>query len=197
MALKKITSPKGTAMYPHLRQPEMYEGSEVGYTITMMFSKADTEKIEKFLKEELEAAKNSSEFKGKSWKNARLGIKEDKNGDKVVKFKTSTAFKGRNGEVIPRTIPIFDAHGNVFKGDIGNGSICKVSFSVGAYHKSSTNCGLSLYLQAVQVLDRKEPGGMNADSYGFSKNEDGFVANDDSAEFGDEAENVPVENAEF
>ena len=123
------------------------------------------------LEEELEAAKNASEFKGKKWTNARLGSREDKNGDIVFKFKTKTSYTSKTGEVKQRTIPIFDAKGNPIKGDIGHGSVCRVRFTVSPYHKSAVNCGLTLYLDAVQCIEYKEPGGFNASAFGFDKEE--------------------------
>lgn len=62
----QIVTPKGTAQYPKLRTPEYFEGAEVGYTIQMSFSKEDTDKLLQQLEAELEAAKGSSEFKGKN-----------------------------------------------------------------------------------------------------------------------------------
>lgn len=167
----QIITPKGTAQYPKLRSPEFFDGAEVGYTIQMAFNKEDTEKLLAKLEEELEAAKNASEFKGKKWTNARLGSREDKNGDIVFKFKTKTSYTSKTGEVKQRTIPIFDAKGNPIKGDIGHGSVCRVRFTVSPYHKSSVNCGLTLYLDAVQCIEYKEPGGFNASAFGFDKEE--------------------------
>jgi hypothetical protein len=170
----QITTPRGTAQYPKLRTPEYFEGAEVGYTIQMLFNKEDTDKLIARLEAELEAAKNSSEFKGKKWTNARIGTREDKNGDIVFKFKTKTSYQLKTGEIKQRTIPIFDAQGTPIKGDIGHGSICRVRFTVNPYHKSSANCGLTLYLDAVQVIEYKEPGGVSAEAYGFEK-EDGYT----------------------
>lgn len=102
----QIITPKGTAQYPKLRSPEFFDGAEVGYTIQMAFNKEDTEKLLAKLGEELESAKNASEFKGKKWTNARLGSREDKNGDTVFKFKTKTSYTSKTGEVRQRTIPI-------------------------------------------------------------------------------------------
>lgn len=194
MANTKITTPKGTALYPHLRKPEYYEGAEVGYTIQMRFSKEDTDKLIEALENELDAAKGSSDFKGKKWTNARIGTKEDKNGDIVFKFKTKTSYKTKAGDIVQRTVPIFDAKGKPIKGDIGTGSICKVRFTTNPYHKSATNCGLTLYLDAVQVIDFKEPGGASAESFGFDV-EDGFSV-DDINNVPDEADNK-FENEEF
>lgn len=194
MANTKITTPKGTALYPHLRRPETYEGAEVGYTIQMRFSKEDTDKLIEALENELEAAKDSSEFKGKKWQNARIGTKEDKNGDIVFKFKTKTSYKTKAGDIVQRTVPVVDAKGKIFKGDIGTGSICKVRFATNPYHKSASNCGLTLYLEAVQVIEFKEPGGFSMESLGFEV-EDGFSV-EDTNDMPD-AVNNEFENEEF
>lgn len=174
--LTKILTPRGTAMYPHVRKPEFYQGAEVGYTVQLQLSKEDTAKLAKRLEAELEAAKGDSAFKGKRWsKEPNMGMKYDKNDDIYFKFKTSTNIKTKTGEIIPRNIPVFDAHGNPFKGDFGHGSIIRVRFSVNPYWMSSSNNGLSLYLDAVQVIKYVEPGSAvgNAEAYGFEK-EDGF-----------------------
>lgn len=174
--LTQILTAKGTALYPHIRRPETYQGKEVGYTIQMQFNKKDTDALVARLEQELAAAKKSSEFAGKKWsKEPNMGIKYDKNEDVVFKFKTNTTIKTKTGEVINRNIPVFDAMGNPYKGDIGHGSVCRVRFSVNPYHASGTNNGLSLYLDAVQVIELVEPNSGNAASYGFDK-EDGFNA---------------------
>ena len=202
MKLRKITTPKGLVRFPHLVKPEMYDGSEVGYTIILEFNKEDTDKMMKFLEDELEAAKNSPEFKGKKWTGARLGNKEDRNGNTIFKFKNSTMIRGRDGSMTPRVIPVFDADGRPFvPTTMGNDSVAKVSFSVNPYWKSSTNCGLSLYLQAVQVLKLVEysaQGNGTADSFGFAK-EAGFKAPEDEEVGAEEATvtNSIDDNEEF
>ena len=189
MKMRKVTTPKGLVRFPHLVKPEMYDGAEVGYTVILEFNKEDTDKMMKFLEDELEAAKNAPEFKGKKWTHARLGSKEDKNGNTIFKFKNSTTIKGRDG-VIPRVIPVFDAKGKVFNAaNLGNDSVAKVSFVVQPYHKSATNCGLSLYLQAVQVLKLVEyNNSASASNFGFGA-EEGFEAADEE----ETAMGVPVD----
>ena len=177
---KRIVSPKGEALYPHLKTPETYEGQEVGYTIQVKFSKEDTDKLIELLEQELEAAKTSSDYKGKRWPNApRMGYREDQNGDIIFKFKTKATITTKAGDTIKKTVPVFDAKGNPVDVNLGNGSIVRVAFQVIPYWKSSTNAGLTLYLDAVQVIKLVEyNGGGSFDSFGFTA-EDGFVAKDD------------------
>ena len=36
----------GTALYPSLRNPETFEGNEIGYTVKVIFSQEETNKME-------------------------------------------------------------------------------------------------------------------------------------------------------
>lgn len=167
---KKYITAKGTALYPHLRTPETYEGAEVGYTVQLQLPKEETDAMIVFLEKALEAAKKMEQFKGKKWsKEPSLGTKETKDGDTVFKFKTKASFE-KDGQVIKKTVPVFDKYGKKLDPaiNVGSGSIIQVSYSLNPYHKSATNNGISLYLEAVRVVELKEyePGG-NAESYGF------------------------------
>lgn len=180
---KRVTSPRGEALYPYLKSPEVYEGQEVGYTIQVKFSKEDTDKLIALLEEELESVKNSSEFKGKRWsREPHMGFREDKNGDIVFKFKTKATITTKSGETIKRTVPVFDSKGKPIDVTIGNGSVVRVAFQIVPYWKSSTNNGLSLYLDAVQVIELVEyNGGASADAFGFEVEEGGYVGDSDNA----------------
>lgn len=175
---KNFITPIGTAFFPHLRTPEEYEGNEIGYTCKIILSKEDTDKLEAFLEKELEAAKQSEEFKGKKWlSEPSMGTGETKDGEIFFKFKKKASFVSKKTkEVIQTTVPIFDAKGKPLPKDIevGNGSRVRVAFSVMPFHMSKNNNGLSLRLEAVQVIELKQYGA-NADSFGF-KEEDGYSA---------------------
>lgn len=188
---KRVTSPRGEALYPYLKSPEVYEGQEVGYTIQVKFSKEDTDKLIALLEEELESVKNSSEFKGKRWsREPHMGFREDKNGDIVFKFKTKATITTKAGETIKRTVPVFDSKGKPIDVTIGNGSVVRVAFQIVPYWKSSTNNGLSLYLDAVQVIELVEyNGGANADAFGFDVEEDGYVGGTENS-FPEEEDNI-------
>lgn len=181
MAKKEIyTTPAGIAQYPYLRRPEVFDGAEVGYTIQMLFEQADLDALEKFILDELEKAQGLPEFAGKKWKNPAYGFRENKDGDILVKFKTKASFVSKkSGEVITKTLPVFDAEGKPIPANISpsSGSVCKVAYSVAPYHKGK-NCGLILYLEAVQVLELKTYEGTGASTFGFGKEEGGYVADE-------------------
>ena len=185
---KRITSPRGEALYPHLKTPEVYDGQTVGYTIQAKFSKEATDKLIEQIENELEAAKKSDIFIGKRWyKEPHLGFREDKNGDIVFKFKTKHEITTKAGDVIKRTVPVFDAKGKPIDVSLGNGSVVRIAFQVVPYHKSSTNNGVTLYLDAIQVIELVEYNGSSQDASGFGfEEEEGYVANQAASRFDDD-----------
>lgn len=179
MSEKRIfTTKTGVAFYPHLRQPEVYEGAEIGYTCKLMLTPEETEELKALLEQELEFAKKMTDFAGKKFNKPTLGMGEDKDGNVIFKFKKLAHFKSKSGEVITTTVPIFDATGKPIPKEVNpaNGSQIRVAFSVYPFYKSSAVHGLSLRLEAVQVIELKEYNGQqNADGFGFKATE-GYTA---------------------
>lgn len=197
----KIVTKAGEAFYAHLREPEVYEGKELGYSIQLKLSKEDTDDLMAKLEAKLEKAKSEMKLKaGRKWsKEPFMGFKTDKDGDIVFKFKASTTIHTRAGEELPRTIAVFDATGKPIKGDnIGNGSIVKVAATIIPFHVSNAVNGLSLRLNAVQVLNLVEYGqGGSAKSYGFGE-EEGYVCEDNVVSTDEAEDNVEfVEEGDF
>ena len=51
--MKEIkTTPKGQAIFPHLRKPETYEGMEIGYTVKLALPAEDLEAFKNDLYQE-------------------------------------------------------------------------------------------------------------------------------------------------
>lgn len=197
----KIVTKAGEAFYAHLREPEVYEGKELGYSIQLKLSKEDTDDLMTKLEAELEKAKSEMKLKaGRKWsKEPFMGYKTDKDGDIVFKFKASTTIHTRSGEELSRTIAVFDAAGKPIKGDnIGNGSIVKVAATIIPFHVSNAVNGLSLRLNAVQVLNLVEYGqGGSAKSYGFGE-EEGYVCEENVVSADEAEDNVEfVEDGDF
>lgn len=181
-------------MYPHLRKPEFYEGKEIGLTIKLMLDAEETEKFKEFLMGEVEKAKSLPEFKGKSFTNPNIGLGETKDGDEYFKFKTKSTFTNKQGETFTKTVPIFDSQGKPLPNsvEIGSGSIVKVGFSVNPYWSNKNLKGVTLYLEAVQVIELKEWGQQDAGAYGFAVEEGGYVAAEEEtveSPFSDDPEN--------
>lgn len=180
--MQKITlvTNKGEAQYPHLRRTECFQGQDTGkYTIQVKFSKEETDKLIDRLEQEWAQAQNQGEFATKRYaRNSQpnLGYREDKNGDIVFKFKTNATIKTKTGDVMQKTIPIYDAQCKPMEGDIGAGSIVKVAAVIAPYYVSASNYGLSLYLTGVQVIEYKPAGDFNsADALGFTE-EEGYAS---------------------
>lgn len=203
MANQNYVTCKGKAFYPHLRTPEMFEGNDLGFTIKLIPSVEDAQKLEEFLRRELAKAATLPEFAGKKLNDAAslLGMGETPEGDTFFKFKTKSTYTTKSGDVLNRVIPIYDSKGKPLPKDteVGHGSIVKVAYSIHPYYKTKTIKGLTLYLNAVQVLELVERGERDATSYGFGAEEGGYVApavdtvDEDEIPF----DNEGVEGADF
>jgi len=164
--LKQYVSPTGVAYYPHLRTPDTYQGKELGFTVQLKLNQEDTIKMQALLEKELQETEREL-GRGKRYNNPSIGSKEDANGDILFKFKTKTHFIDNEGNRIERTVPIFDAKGVPIKGDITYGSKIRVAFSPAPYYMSKTTNGLSLYLNAVQVIEMANAGSSSMGAFGF------------------------------
>ena len=116
MAKREYTTgvtPKGSLLFPHIYEPETYEGKDVGYTVNIKFNQKETDALIAVIDEELEKAKHSIKLKpGQKWSaEPFMGYREDKDGDIVFKFKANSHYQTKSGELHKVTIPVFDAHG--------------------------------------------------------------------------------------
>ena len=183
MAEKRVytqgVTPKGQLVYPHIYTPEEYEGKDVGYSVQITLGQKETDAFIAQIDAELEKAKSTIKLKpGQKWSSDPfLGYKEDKDGNIVFKFKTTSSFQTRTGEIVSRKIPVFDAHGKPIKEplSIGNGTVAKIAYTLIPYWMSKAVNGIKLRLEAVQIIDLVEYGERKADSYGFGS-EEGFDA---------------------
>lgn len=94
----------------------------------------------------------------------------------------------KTDEKTTRNCVIFDAKGNRMKKapNIWGGTVGKVSFAPSAYWVAGTGAaGLSLNLEAVQVIELVSNGEKSADAYGFGE-EDGYTYEEPAAEQKDE-----------
>lgn len=178
---KTMVTPKGTAMWAYLDKPEEFNGTVVGYTITLVPSKEDADKLISQLEEVLEEAKQDERFKGRKWAaEPMMGYKEDAEGNIVFKFKQKVSYVDKKGQTHKLGVRVFDAVGNPFdpkKIIIGNGSIIRVAFTPTPFNVNKSVNGLSLKLQAVQVLkleEYKKQDFTKMDSFGFSEVANGF-----------------------
>ncbi len=189
MADKKkliIASPAGIAKFPALNEPDMkFAKDGVGkYKVNLLLDPASPgvkEFLEKLtvLAKEAKAENDKENPKQKSF-GLHLPFSEelDKDGNTTgnveVKFSANSQFKKKSGEVVTIRIDLFDAKRNKVTAKIGGGSKLKVAFEpYGFANPSSKSAGVSLRIQAVQVLELKQWAGRDAAGYGFGE-EEGF-----------------------
>lgn len=173
--LKKVTTKAGTAVYPHLRSTEKFDGEDTGkYVCAIQLNEADTQELVSIIENEWEMAKKSPALDGKAFgrnTNPTLGIHEDKNGNITFKAKTNAVIKTKAGEVFEKDVPVFDRYGKLYDKDIelGHGSTIKMCMLLRPFYASSRVYGVQLLLKAVQVLDYVAPssGVCTADECGF------------------------------
>lgn len=107
---------------------------------------------------------------------------EEETGMLVISAKTNAEYKDKKGKLRERTLVIFDASGKKLKNppEIGSGSTLKLAATMVPYYMPAENTvGVTLYLDAVQIIDLVTFGGQrDAGSFGFGA-EDGYRADDE------------------
>lgn len=196
----KLTSPRGTAVFPRLTQPDTKFDDNGIYSTGLRMSAADAksfiQKIQEVAKAHMGKALPAKD--NPCWK---FVTDDDGNETGDVQFK----FKVKNLMVRDRDNPgqkkmwdrrpaLFDAKGRPITGSlpkVGGGSVLKVSFVVYTYDEPKP--GLNLQLQAVQIIELKEWGNQDASDFGFGEEEDGYETSDDTSSggFEDETSGAP------
>ena len=107
----------------------------------------------------------------------------EETGKLVISAKTNATYKDKKGVERDRKVTIFDARGKKLAEapQIGSGSTLKVAASMVPYYMPKDNIvGVTLYLDAVQIIDLVTfGGGRSAEAYGFGE-EDGYTTEDES-----------------
>lgn len=116
---------------------------------------------------------------------------EEETGKLVISAKTNAEYKDKRGNMRERSLKIFDAKGKTLKNapEIGSGSTLKLAATMVPYYMPKENTvGVTLYLDAVQVIDLVTFGGQrDASSYGFGQ-EDGYEGSDEDEQEEEEEE---------
>lgn len=197
----RYTSPKGSALFARVIDvdygTEKYPDTKGSFNITLALDEPEAQRLESMLEEEVAEARvfadNAfAELKPQSQKKLgevkfnELGPEEyDRDGNltgrRLFRFKTG-AFYEKNGKKLQRRVPLFDAMQQAvsLKEEPGNGSIIRVSFTCNPYFVEGQGMGgLSLYLDAVQIIKLNKAGERSASDYGFAAEEGGFCAAED------------------
>lgn len=202
---ERLTTPAGEAKYPRLNTPDTKWKKEGQYKVTLVLDESDP-KVTKFLSEIRRAEKAAVAEAQRNPKNKKLKLVSvvrehtDKEGNVIegkveVTFKTTASGVRDDGTKWERKIRMFDAKGHPTEAKVGSGSTIKVSYTMDTYATTLAGIGLSLYLEAVQILELVEfKGEADAGDYGFGEEEGSFEA--DGAEFAEDADSNIEEQTE-
>lgn len=192
----KLTSPKATFRYPKLNEPD-YGSDEYpieggAYSVQLVLSAEEAKPLIDQLQPHYEKALEDGQIKfdglpvAQRKKHGSLKEQnfyteefdketEEPTGNVIFKFKMKASGKDKKtGKPWSRKPAIFDAKGKPMIGvpSIWGGTTGKVSFEVSPYFvQGQAMAGISLALNAVQIIDLRSGGGGNAESYGFGEEE--------------------------
>lgn len=158
----------GIAYFPNLRTPDYYNGTNQGFVVHLnmpddQFTALGNQLME-IIKEEA-----PKKFPGKTFNDPKIPLATmKKDGTKLVKFKSKSEYV-RNGQIIQRKINIYDKFGKELDEsiDIGTGSKIRINFTPNVFYASPASHGVTLRINAVQVLELVPKGTRTAASYGF------------------------------
>ena len=172
-----LTTPLGTAVYPHLNEPDTKFEEDGIYSTTLkieadvaesMIEKLETLYIaeyEKFCKEKKKPKLKQAD---RPW-TEEYDDEGNETGNYLFRFK----MKAKTRKGIELRPVLFDSKCQPLHENIGGGSKMKVSYEPTCWLVPSLGVGISLRLRGVQVLELVEYGGASASSLGFGE-EEGF-----------------------
>jgi len=177
-----VVTPAGTAIYPHLTQPDTKFNAMGEYKVSLAIDEVEAAP----LIESIEQATKQAEKlipQGKRPKMAEppyfneLDDQGQETGRVVFKFKMKAKINTKDGRTIEMSPKLFDAQGTLVNDvdSIWGGSTLRVSADLVPYYVATTGAGVSARLKAVQIIELKTGGGSNAESFGFEATE-GFTA---------------------
>jgi len=159
--MERLLTPVGEAKWAHVQEPKagFNDKEEPKYCIDVVFSPDDAEWAEwaKGIKVLADEAGGGNPVKWEKNKDPNDPKKKLKTGNLVASFHTSVKMKPG----------LFDYKG-VPMGDevlVGNGSMVRINYSPKAY--PGFGGGVTLYLNAIQVMDLVEFRKNSASDYGF------------------------------
>lgn len=174
---KRMVSPLGEAVYPHLNRPDVKFNPLGEYKITLKLKKSDASKfiqeIDKYIDDCL--ASYEKDAKGKKIKQApKPYTVEGDNFLLKLKLKASGTNK-KTQETYTQKPALFDAKKNPFpiERSIWSGSKVKVAFELIPYSVASIGTGVTARIKAVQIIELVQ-GNPREDNY--FKEENGYTS---------------------
>lgn len=200
-AKAKILTPKGRALWATLNTPDVKFDPAGKYSVKIAFGddEAVSALIEKLtdmrdkyvaaVRAELQKGNGSAKAKAKSLK-VRPVVQPvlDEDGEETDEVFLNASMKAsgvskKTSKPWTRSPALFDAAGRKLDEApaVYGGSILRVAAEAQPYYKAADNeIGVSLRLEAVQIIELVSGGQRDASDYGFGS-EDGFTAEDSAA----------------
>lgn len=205
--LPSFTSPKGTFKWPRLNEADTKYKAEGLYSVKLILDEAEAKALMGKLQPHFDQAladgrekyaalpvktRKEKEFKiNKYFSPVYDEETEEETGQVEFNFKmTASGVSKKTGKAWSRAPRIFDAKGVPMKNPppIWGGTVGKIAFEVMPYFNAAqAEAGLSLRLDAAQIIELVSGGGKSASAYGFGE-EDGYAHDNDS--FEDESGNA-------
>ena len=189
----KIT-PAGVALYPKLNEPDTKFKAEGQYSVKLRLSAEDAQELieeidslaDAAFEEALAEAKNEREKKKIKRADPAYSAEEDEDGNETGNFlfnfkMAASGVSKKTGKEWTRTCPVFDAKRkpiDLKTVQIGGGSVVKVAYVLSPF-STAIGVGVSLRLEAVQVLELHEWGNKDASAFGFG-DEEGFEVEEEN-----------------
>ena len=188
---KRLTTPKGKAVYPHINTPDTAFGQN-HYTCKLHVSEEDYRAFEANLKSMYDKAYEAECTKhGKKFPHNDFPVHITPDGD--FEIKTRQAAEKGNYKF---TVAVVDSKGEVLPNPplIGSGSVLRLGVEP-SFYVASGKFGVSLRLRAAQILELVEVGGAGG-SFSFTAEEDGYVGNGESFNLDEEKSETVAAKAE-
>lgn len=202
--LPNFTSPKGTFKWPRLNEPDTKYKAEGLFSVKLILDEAEAKVLMAKLQPHFDQAvsdgrekyaalpvktRKEKEFKiNKYFSPVYDDETEEETGQIEFNFKmTASGVSKKTNKPWNRKPTIFDAKGVPMKNapSIWGGTIGKVAFEVMPYFNAAqVEAGLSLRLDAVQIIELVSGGGKSASAYGFGEEDGGYEHDNDA--FADE-----------
>jgi hypothetical protein len=156
---KVLTTPKGTAVYPHLKTPDTHFNLEGVYNCKLHVSEEDFNVFSKQVFEVVDRDYDAEcKIKGKKLKlSEKPPLRITADGEYEIYAKQVAKRQTKKG-LLEFTVPIFDSKGSRVQDvpNIGSGSKLKLSLEIYTWYSDLQGFGYTLRLKAAQLLELME-----------------------------------------
>ena len=169
---KKYVSPTGIALSPHLQQPDTKFTSDGIYSVKLKLTGEDAKLFAEFLDSKMNESFKEAKVKHKGViiKRADPPYSWDDSGDLIVSFRSKASGVTKEGRAWVRKPALFNddltPHESIE--EVTAGTKVVVSYTPASFFTQMIGAGISLRLEAIQLLDPPSPAFV-AMKFGFTK----------------------------